>query len=321
MLFRSQPRILPGDPRADPSERSAPDRSRRAAQTLADPLPYPGRPKAQPKKPVALLADTSRGGSYRAAEGQIRAALGQLNYDLEPLDTARFDQDHAFLEDLGKYAVLICEVRSPSIRPDLFGLVHGAAVPTIRVGYLKAREREDEATAAMRLSLDAAEPSRTSTSPWPVLLSRYQIDRGMEPVLFWRRPEDLAAKVADRIKAITERLDDLETSGDARNYFLRFGRMIGKSKGVVFLSNSSSQNSLVERLRQRLDYEAVDTFHYLNLDQMSSSVDDWRVELDRVIASEDTVAFLAIIDERYNDTRGLPVGAKGGDAALPRRRD
>ena len=108
-------------------------------------------------------------------------------YSFHIVNPADFEQDFLFLQAIEQNSILISEIRSPHITPDVLGLVHNQCIPTIRICHLEASEGQENIEAAMHLSRNEEKWIEQDQGRWPILLSKYQIGDEMEPVIFWRR--------------------------------------------------------------------------------------------------------------------------------------
>jgi hypothetical protein len=206
------------------------------AHALADPA-------ARGAKPVALVVDVTNNRQYNEAVNRIGDVL-RASESFEKENLTAFEQDHLFLRKLEKYDVLISEIRPPFIAPDIFGLIHGRCLPTVSICRLQEGEDEEHAKKALRLSPNERTLKPSTSHKWPTLLGGYQVDSAMEPVIFWREPDELARKIGVRLRRIREDRRDLLTPQEAREYFLRIGRLEGK----VFISNARQLNTFVDEL-------------------------------------------------------------------------
>lgn len=245
-------------------------------------------------KPVALVADTVQGSAYSPTTLRIiEQTVRQRGYSLQIVNPTRLEYDFLFLQEIERYSMLISEVRLPYIAPDVFGLAHSQCIPSIRICHLKEHENAEEATAAMRLPRITQKWIDQCLRDWPLVLSQYQIDDYMEPVIMWKQPEELAEKISMRLQKITEKRDDLTTERDARHYFLRIGRLAGR----VFISNAKAQNDFVEKLKEGLEQKAVERFHYKDKDAIPIGSSAWLNEIIRDI--NNSLVFVAVIDSNY----------------------
>ncbi len=268
----------------------------RGEKAINEPGQEADQPKAKPKKPIAFLFNSGK--VYSKAVSELKKKLSSSAHTLREIPLSGFDKDHLFINDLRGVDMLICDIRNPYMRPDIFGLVHAAGIPVFRVAYLKKSEKEDTACTAMRLPLNSTSPT-VGIKNWPILLSGFQIDAGMEPVLFWNDAGDLAQRLSNRIQHITDQWDNRATTVDPRKYFLQIGRFQGKKGSQIFLSNERSQNHWIEGLRNQLERHAVNTFHYMDIQKMRANIPNWRARLEQEMKSQDTLVFVAIICKDY----------------------
>ncbi len=246
------------------------------------------------RKPVTLLADTTQGSAYRSATVRsIRQIVRDQGYWFRTVNPTDFEQDSLFLRTIEGYSILISEVRQPYLAPDVLGLVHSRCVPTIRICHLEEHESVEEAQAAMHLPFNEHKWTDQDRSSWPLIFSKYQIDDDMEPVIFWKQPEEMHEKVRVRLRKITEKRVDLITEQEARGYFLRIGRLSGQ----MFISNAKAQNDFVDRLKHSLQRNAVDWFHYKDKDAIPIGSSDWLSEI--IMEIRNSTIFVALVDSNY----------------------
>jgi hypothetical protein len=250
------------------------------------------------RRPVGIIMD-SLNPVYKDAIEQVQSVVkDELGWSCQLIDPFQVDSDYRLLQKMGACEVLVSEVRSPYIPADLYGLIHGQAFPTLRIAHLGSGESKADASLAMRL---AAQPLPKRVAPadqgaWPLVLSGYQVDASMEPVLFWNDPQDLARRVVDRLRRIMQPREELDEDAKARQYFLRLGRLEGR----VFVSNYHGQNALAARIIKVLrDEEAIRVFHYTDEDR-NASKPNWKDDVRREI--ERCTQFVALIDEGFNDS-------------------
>jgi len=265
-----------------------------AARRLAEQAHALAPSESELIKPVALMADITQGITYR---GDVVRAIEQMvlaqGYTFRVENPAEFARDFLFIQKVEQYSILISEIRQPYIAPDVLGLVHGRCIPTIRICHLGDHESAEEAKSMMRLSSDKVEGIERLQADLPRILSRYEIDRAMEPVIFWKYPEELAEKLAVCLRKITEQRSDLTDEQGARNYFLRFGRLRGK----VFISNARTQNDLASQVVDGLIRRAAEVpFHYKQKDAIELGK-EWPSEITREIRN--SIVFVALIDSEY----------------------
>jgi hypothetical protein len=98
------------------------------------------------------------------------------------------------------------------------------------------------------------------------MLSGYQLDDDLKPVIFWHTIDELTEEIASRLRKIErsrkESVEGLLTVTQVRRYSLSIGRRDEK----VFISNTHSQNELAAALIARLREQAVRIFQYNGLD-------------------------------------------------------
>jgi CHAT domain/TIR domain/Effector-associated domain 8 len=259
-------------------------------------------------KPVALVADTTNGPAYSLSTlDTLDRAVHESGYSFDILNPSRLKYDFLFLQAVERYSLLISEVRPPYISPDVFGLAHSRCVPTIRICHLGDGEDPTAARAAMRLRRlglngngngnghhrEQGNGHGHSFGDLPRVLSEYQIDEIMEPVIFWHEPDELVNKISRRLEKITVKRDDLLIETEARRYFLRIGRLPGK----VFISNAKAQNDFVTKLKEGLVENAVEFFHYKDKDAIAIGSREWLSEI--ILEIRNSGIFVALIDSNY----------------------
>ncbi len=163
--------------------------------------------------------------------------------------------------------------------------------------HLRQDESIDSVVASMHLSLYENKWVKQKSSGWPLIFSKYQIDDDMEPIIFWKDPDELTPKIAERLKKFREDRVELLNKPEARQYFLRIGR---RQPGQAFISNAKIQNNLVEQLKISLEKKAVNFFHYKNKDAITIGTQAWLSEIIRQI--DDSDIFIALLDSHYIDS-------------------
>lgn len=248
-------------------------------------------------KPLGLLVETTQGGIYDTVTIEaIRQEVTNQGYSLKQENPSRFRYDFLFIKQIEQYSVLICEMRQPYIAPDVLGLMHGRCIPTIRICHLREDEGIESAKAAMHLPGDQTRWEKQNPEQLPLILSQYEIDKNMEPVIFWRDPEQLAAKIGIRLQKIVEQRVDLVDEQEAQSYFLPIGRL----RGQVFVSNARTQNEMAKKLGSALTRNAVELFHYKREDAISLGR-EWLPEIKQEIRN--SIVFIALIDKFYEDSK------------------
>ncbi len=266
--------------------------NRLAQQTHAITMPNMGL-----IKPVGLLADITQGTAYRSETiRKIRQCVRKQGYWFHTINPTDFEQDFLFIREVERYSVLIIEVRQPYFAPELLGLAHGRCIPTIRICHLADEEKAQEVAAWMHLTADEDSWKDMENNALPIILSKYQIDDKMEPVIFWRQPDELVQKIGQRLQKITERRVDLISEQEARKYFLSIGRLPGK----VFISNANAKNDFVYGLKEKLQHQAVNWFHYKDKDAIAVGSDDWLAEI--ILEIRNSVVFVALVDNDYQSS-------------------
>jgi len=140
------------------------------------------------------------------------------------------------------------------------------------------------------LGLDTGEGMTGEDRP-PPLLTGFQVDDKMEPVLFWRNGEqlDLAAKIVDDIFDRQVRVHDLKLVQDVQSYLLSLGG------NKVFVSNPGTQNELAVDLASNLKSKGYPCFQYKEEDREPGR--SLEIELEHEINESDL--FVALIDASY----------------------
>jgi len=162
---------------------------------------------------------------------------------------------------------------------------------------LEERETAEQATREMHLPLREERWAMDGDKRWPMLLSGYQLDSGMKPVVFWHTVDQLCVEITSRLRKIERSREDsvaeILTLDEARQYFLSIGRRHEK----VFISSASSQDRLATIISERLQAQCVRTFHYRNVDAIPMGTQDW---LQRVRQEIDgSRIFIALMDGSY----------------------
>jgi len=140
-------------------------------------------------------------------ENFVRADLAK---QVKWLDLAEGGNEGELLRDAEDCSLIVQEVReTPSTPLDVQGLLHAHFRPTLRVCRLQGDETEDAFRRAMHLSRDRSTWSRRLDLP--VLYAGYQVGPKMEPVVFWRKQEELTAVLKNTRQRIQDRWKDLET--------------------------------------------------------------------------------------------------------------
>jgi hypothetical protein len=250
-------------------------------------------------KPVALLVNPSQEAYSPKIIEVIRQTVRQCKYVFgDKVNPYFFPGDSLFALDIEQYEVLISEVRQPYIPLDVFAWVHSRCVPTIRICHLEEGETAEQAAREMHLSYREELWMENENTNWPVILSGYQLDAGMKPVIFWHTVDELTSEIASQLRKIEQSTrqgtEELFSILKARRYFLSIGRRDQK----VFISNAHSQNELGMVLSKRLrEEEGVRTFHYKDLDAIPVGTRDWLQSVYHEI--DESGVFVAILDEKY----------------------
>jgi CHAT domain/TIR domain len=216
-------------------------------------------PEPRGRRPIGLVADLSVEPYRKAWPGIKQFVEGSLQRSVTAIDPAVYQSDQLLLQQLRDCDVVIAEVRSPYLPPDVYGLIHGHFLPTLRVAYLGPGETRQDAALAMRLSADRISAAAEGQHGWPVVLGGYQLDERMEPVLFWEDLRFLEDQITARLRRIVdEQREFLNDEGKALHYFIR----CGSPRSKVFISNDNGQNDLARHLFVALRSEAIDVYHY-----------------------------------------------------------
>ena len=160
------------------------------------------------KGAVALVADAGRDAVYQTMLGTASGAgrTRRLDRRFVAINPAEFQQDHAFLQKMEEYDVLISGGQTPYVEPGCLRHLHGHSVPMIRICHL--REGEETSAAGLRMRLPKSDEYSTASGQSddrPIVLSQYQVDKDMEQVIFGQDPADLTSKVVARLKKIQPR--------------------------------------------------------------------------------------------------------------------
>lgn len=268
-------------------------------RVFADRVKQQADPRPRGAQPIGLV--TSSGDPAYGEEvvsrmqEVIESTLGRSSTVIDP---ARFDSDYRLLQAVGDCDVLVSEIRPPYVPADLYGLIHGRALPTLRIAHLAPGESPEDAGAAMRLAVRPGSlktPAPEAPRGWPILLRGYQVDPSMQPVLFWNDPEDLCRRMAESLARIATERTVLGSPEVARQYFQRLGRLHGK----VFISNFRAQNELAGSTAAALRKESLEVFHYTDVTR-DPSRPNWKDEVRGEL--ELCTQFIALIDEGFNSS-------------------
>ena len=239
--------------------------------------------------------------AYTRVRSKISALLAEFGYD-DPkncfIEIADFTNESLLLNRLRECSVLITDIRPPYIPLDLLGVVHGTAIPTLRLCSLARGERQEKLEESMGLVANTANLIDAMRTRLPSIYAGYKLDDQMRPILFWRRWSDLEPQLGKRLELLqtkmsSRNLDQIDTLGKARQYFLELGRVPGK----VFISNASELNPFVKELVPKLDVEGIRYFHYRQEGQIPTGSPDFQTDLERAIG--ESAVFIALIDENY----------------------
>jgi len=215
--------------------------------------------------------------------------------DRKWLDLVGNGNESELLRQAQECSLIVQEVRRTDFTPlDVQGVLHANFRPTIRICRLEENETADELAAAMRLSRNRLEWSAPSPA-LPLLYSGYRVGPEMQPIVFWKTPEELFAALDQRIPR-TRGLRDLETQQEATRYFLGLGRVPGK----VFISNEKSLNLFADDLRRDLEEQGVEVFHYSD-PQAKHGEPGFPDALKRRIG--ESAVFLALVNNAYSQSR------------------
>jgi hypothetical protein len=256
-------------------------------------------PRAQGAKPIGLVT-RSRDPAYADLVPRLRDEIQTKLYrSCQLIDPDEFNSDYRLFQALENCEVLVSEIRPPYVPADVYGLIHGGAIPTLRIAHLAPDESPKDASTAMRLASKPLQvPAKLSPAlprNWPIVLSGYQVDLSMQPVLFWNNdPEDLCRRIIQSLGQIDANRTVLDSSRKARQYLLRLGRLHGK----VFISNFNAQNDLAVKIATALrDNETLDVFQYTDEDR-DPNRSNWKDEVRGEI--ELCTHFVALIDEGFH---------------------
>jgi hypothetical protein len=244
--------------------------------------------------PVGLIIDAVRGPAYtNSLVRSVGHLVNNLGYSFEVIHPSEFENDYLFLRKIERCNVLISEIRKPYLAPDIFGLLHSRCLPMIRICHLNDNESMAEVKLAMHLASDISTWTDQDTYELPLVLSKYELDSAMQPVIFWEKPEELIEKITFTLKKIKEQRYDLLHEQEARDYFLQIGRL----KGQVFISNAKSQNILVGNLKRGFTREAVRLFHYQESAAIKIGSSNWLSEI--MLEIRNSILFIALVDSDY----------------------
>ncbi|MEW5871231.1 MAG: TIR domain-containing protein [Chloroflexota bacterium] len=253
-----------------------------------------------PRRHVTLIS--GRSDAYSAeVVNSIRKVVQDCGYDLRIFDPfVEFESDALFTLDIEEGEIVISETRWPHIPLDLLTSVHQRCIPIIRLCHLEADESIQQATQLMNLSYNENEWKEDTSGRYPRILKKYQIDAGMQPVVFWRSISELSEAISKCLKRVSLSREELVTLADAKRYFLSIGRRPDK----VFISNEHAQNNIGVPLAKRLEEEGINTFHYMN-DPIPVGTRDWLNRVRQEI--DESGIFIALLSRKYLESQWCQV--------------
>jgi nucleoside phosphorylase len=183
-----------------------------------------------------------------------------------------------------QYDFVILDV-SPGILPDwVHPYVHGRLIPSIRLFH--------------------------TTEDRPAELPQFvqsQFMRGValddEPVVFWREPEQLIAKLEAHLKKIQSLNQPVGGRSDFANYDagLRYFRSAGRRRKLrIFLSNARDANTLARPLTRELKSHGIDAFQYKEANSIKLGT-QWKPGLEAEVRKSELV--LLLLSTKYPESR------------------
>jgi hypothetical protein len=251
------------------------------------------------KKPIALLSEQKIAYTDFLMRALRRIIWQSGGYVLEKVirPSLDFTDEASFISEIEKYEVIISETRWPYIPLDIFAIPHARCIPTIPICYLSENEVEEQVARKMGLLYGPDDREFDDAGNIPRVFSKYQLDEGMHPVIFWRDIDHLCKEIGLRLDRISRARIELRSPSDAKKYFLS----IGRRQEEVFISNEHSRNSLGKELATRLDEDGIKRFHYMDFDAIPIGSPNWWNEVEQAI--DNSKIFVAFIDEKYLDSR------------------
>jgi hypothetical protein len=249
------------------------------------------------KRPIAILSEQKIAYTDVLVQAIKSAVWNQCGYVLEKIisPSRDFVDEASFISEIEKYEVIISETRWPYIPLDLFAIPHARCIPTIPICHLSENEAEAQVAKKMNLSYQEENWEIDDVGNVPKLLSKYQLDEGMHPVIFWRNIDHLCKEIGLRLDRIGEAKGRIElwSPYDAKKYFLS----IGRRQVEVFISNVRSRNPLGQELAKRLYEEGIARFHYMDFEAIPAGSTNWWDAVRQAI--DNSKIFVAIIDKNY----------------------
>jgi hypothetical protein len=293
-LFHKRPKeIVTYDPDIDWLERKS-DRMERLIQKLLEQRQPVHDLDAAEEGPVGILIPET---GDRQVGTEVEHYVDQeLRRTVMPIDPTRLRNTSELVAQIKACSVVIVETRTSWTRQDILGMLNAYCVPLIRLFHLEDSETVEHVSQQMRLSEAGDIHVESNDANIPIIFAGYQVGPEMEPIVFWRRPDDLWNPIKHRLTQLRTKRKDLENHQEAINYFLQLGRI----KGRVFISNDSSLNDLAVLLKLKLSEQGVECFHYSDKEMVDGGHPDFPSFLEKRIRG--SVVFMALINQPYHES-------------------
>jgi len=264
------------------------------------------RPRAQDVDWIQLqeLLQTESGTRWRSI------SPGDLRSEVELVSAA----------GVNDFDLLVLDVGPGGTPRELVGYLHGLGMPQIRVcrvhdddeAKMLGRYLAPSQSGKIRPPYEQSRANDSNHDSLPRFLDGLKLDENMEPVMFWRTPEDLTARLQatiHRIEAFRSHLSpeeggvavEISTHQGARHYFAQ--RHHQAERAYVFLSfaGSGSASEVPDRLAPILRFLNCRCFHYRDVDSHAGS----RLETGEYVEKglelrlEQADVAVLLIDEKY----------------------
>ena len=204
--------------------------------------------------------------------------------------------DHRVISEARELSLVIADLNPAITPPSLIGLLHGVGIPLYRTCLVG--DKEDQKLWKRRLGLIDSGASVYASATENVsthLLTGYQVDERMRPVMFWNAKSisPVADIIVQTIGEYRHRERRLKEEQSGRNYFLN------QQGHRVFISTPGDISDLSKRIKVVLDDAGMPAFHYqLSIIEGGLS---WKSQLEEHIKTSDV--FVAFVTSSYWDRR------------------
>lgn len=211
---------------------------------------------------------------YKQSHDGVRELLNRLGYETRDL---HFDSESNFkiALDLDSFDFVVIDV-NPSLSPPwIYPFIHGRFVPSVKLFHLPGSKSSEE-------SLPPLVKGQLLPGMTP----------GDDPILFWRKPEELLSKLEQQLQKLKSDRKTFASREEGWRYF----RGLGRPPAKIFVSNSGDANAFAGRLVRQLDLEGIDTFQYVYRNTIDIG-SEWQRQLKPKI--NDSEIFVMLMTQGY----------------------